>query len=203
MSDPLTRLRRRPQLAPLLLPLLALVVAGATVFGLSLWARTTVVILVRHAEAATSDATSDTGDPDLSPAGESRARRLGPFLAELLAGRAVDYLYSADLRRAQQTAASVANQFQVPINLLGASDWSGLAGRIQREHRGATVVVVGAATELAGLARRLGNATIAPDADDHASVFVVTAPSLGPPWLLRVRYGDGPERKPVSDKKSR
>jgi phosphohistidine phosphatase SixA len=198
MSDPLTRLRRRPQLAPLLLPLLALVVAGGTLFGLNLWARTTVVILVRHAEAATSD----TGDPDLSPAGESRARRLGPFLAEILAGRAVDYLYSADLRRAQQTAASVANQFQVPINLLGASDWSGLAGRIEREHRGATVVVVGAATELAGLARRLGNATIAFDADDHASVLVVTAPSLGPPWLLRVRYGEGPERKTVSDKKS-
>jgi phosphohistidine phosphatase SixA len=187
----------------LLLPLLALVVAGATAFGLSLWARTSVVILVRHAEPATSEATSDTGDPDLSPAGESRARRLGPFLAEMLAGRAVDYLYSADLRRAQQTAASVANQFHVPINLLGSSDWSGLAGRIQREHRGATVVVVGAATELAGLARRLGNATIALDADDYASVLVVTAPSLAPPWLLRVRYGEGAERKPVSDKKSR
>jgi broad specificity phosphatase PhoE len=174
------------------------VVAGGTVFGLSLWARTTVVILVRHAEAATSE----TGDPDLSPTGESRARRLGPFLADVLSGRTVDYLYSADLRRAQQTAASVANQFQVPINLLGASDWSGLAGRIQREHRGATVVVVGAATELAGLARRLGNATIAIDADDYASVLVVTAPGLGPPWLLRLRYGEGPERKPVSAKQS-
>ena len=68
MTDPLHRLRRT-HLVPLLVPLLAVLVAGLGVIWLSSWVRTTVVILVRHAEAATAT----TGDPDLSPAGERRA----------------------------------------------------------------------------------------------------------------------------------
>jgi len=106
-------------LVPLLLPLFAVIAAGAGVFWLGTWARTTVVILVRHGEAATSTA----GDPDLSVAGERRTARLGEFIADTLPGSQVDHLYAADTRRAQQTAASVANQFKLPINLLASSDW--------------------------------------------------------------------------------
>lgn len=195
MTDPEIRRRRRPQLAPVLIPLLALLVAGTTTFALSLWARTTVVILVRHAEAEASE----TGDPDLSAAGETRARRLGPFLEDALAGRAVDYLYSADLRRSQQTAASVSNQFQVPINLLGKADWSRLASRILGEHRGSTVAVVGGTAQLEGLARRLGGAPLAIDDADHSVVLVVTRPSLGAPRLLRLHYGPVQEPRQTSD----
>lgn len=188
MTDSPIRLRRRPLLTPLLVPLLALIAAGVAVFALSLWTRTTVVILVRHAEAASSQ----TGDPDLSPAGDSRARRLGPFLEDVLPTDEVDHLYAADSRRAQQTAASVANQFKLPINLLGSSDWAGLASRIKREHRGATVVVVGYAATLQGLASQLGGAAVTLEDDDFGSIFVVVIPSLGQPQLLRLRYGDGP-----------
>lgn len=188
MTDTQTRMRRRPLLAPLLLPLLALLAAGVAVFALSLWTRTTVVVLVRHAEAASSQ----TGDPDLSPVGESRARRLGPFLEDALPAGEVDHLYAADTRRAQQTAASVANQFKLPINLLGSSDWAGLASRIRREHRGATVVVVGYAGNLQSLANQLGGAAVAVEEDDFGSIFVVVLPSPGQPKLLRLRYGDAP-----------
>jgi len=189
MIDPQTRRRRRPQLAPVLAPLLGLLVAGATIFALSLWARTTVIILVRHAESAVSE----TGDPDLSPAGEARARLLGRFLEDALAGGAVDYLYSGDLRRSQQTAASVANQFKVPINLLGNADWARLASRILGEHRGSTVAVVGGAAQLQGLARRLGGAPFTIDDADYSVVLFVTRPSLGAPRLLRLHYGAVPE----------
>lgn len=184
MIDAETR-RRRPQLAPVLAPLLAVLVAGATVFALSLWARTTVVVLVRHAEAGTSQ----TGDPDLSPAGEARASQLGPFLEDALAGRAVDYLYSADLRRSQQTAASVANQFKVPINLVGNADWSRLASRILREHRGSTVAVVAGTAQLQSLVRRLYGAPVTFDETDYSVVLVITRPSLGAPRLLKLHYG--------------
>ncbi|MCK7578770.1 MAG: histidine phosphatase family protein [Chromatiales bacterium] len=110
-----------------------------------------MVILVRHAEAATSAG----GDPDLNSAGERRAALLGSFLADALPGRSVDHLYAADTRRAQQTAASVANQFKLPINLLAASDWAGLVSRIKRDHRGETVVVVGYASTLPGVLNQL------------------------------------------------
>jgi len=188
MTDTQIRMRRRPLLAPLLLPLLALLAAGVALFALSLWTRTTVVILVRHAEAASSQ----TGDPDLSPVGELRARRLGPFLDDALPVGTVDHLYAADTRRAQQTAASVANQFKLPINLLGGSDWSGLASRIKRDHRGATVVVVGFSASLQSLASQLAGTAITLDEGDYGSILVVVLPSPGQPQVLRLRYGEGP-----------
>jgi broad specificity phosphatase PhoE len=170
---------------PLLLPLLAVIAAGAGVFWLATRSTTTIVILARHAEAADSA----TGDPDLSPAGERRAARLGAFLADALPGRQIDHLYAADTRRAQQTAASVANQFKVPINLLPASDWPGLASRVRREHRGETVVVVGYAAALPGVLNQLSATTVAFEDNDFESVFVVVMPSPGQPRVLRLRYG--------------
>jgi broad specificity phosphatase PhoE len=177
---------RKAQLVPLLLPLLALLAAGMAVLGVSLWARTTVVILVRHAEASSSQ----TSDPDLSPAGEARARQLGAFLSDALPTGAVDHLYSADTRRAQQTAAAVANQFKLPINLLGSSDWAGIADRIERDHRGATVVVVGYPASLVAAAQRLAGAEITLEEGDFGSIFVVVIPGIGQPRVLRLRYGD-------------
>jgi broad specificity phosphatase PhoE len=193
MSETQAGLHRRPHLAPLLLPLLALLAAGVALLALSLWTRTTVVILVRHAEAASSQ----TSDPDLSPAGESRARRLGPFLEDALPVGTVDHLYAADTRRAQQTAASVANQFKLPINLLGGSDWAGLASRIKRDHRGATVVVVGYQASLQALAGQLAGSAITLEEGDFGSILVVVLPSPGQPQVLRLRYGDG--TKPVGN----
>lgn len=200
MADPLTGLRRRLQLAPLLVPLLVLLAVGTGMLAVAWWARTAVVILVPHAEAGASD----TGDPDLSPAGETRAHRLGPFLADVLPGRVVDHLYAAGTRRSQQTAVSVANQFKLPINLLGGSDWGDLASRLRREHRGSTVVVVGHAEALRGLAERLGTGALPLAADDHASLFVLVSPGPGEPRLLRLSYGDPAAARPTgSSKESR
>jgi phosphohistidine phosphatase SixA len=199
--DPLTRLRRRPLMAPLLLPLLALLMAAAGVYWLGTWSKTTVVILVRHAEAAQSS----SGDPDLSPAGEKRVARLGALLSDVLGERKVDYLYAADTRRAQQTAAPVANEFKLPINILASSDWSGLAARIRREHRGKTVVVVGYATTLPGVINQLSGSDLAMAEDEFDAIYIVIAPSPGETRVLRVRYGtqnaaslDEPARKKAS-----
>jgi len=186
MTDSTTRLRRRPLLAPMLVPLLAVILFGAGVAWVGSRARTTVVVLVRHAEPVAAQ----TGDPDLSPAGERRAAALGEFLADALPGQAVDHLYAADTRRAQQTAASVANQFKLPINLLAGSDWSGLASRIKRHHRGETVVVVGYASTLPGVLEQLSTTHVTLEQSDFGSVFVVVMPSPGQPRFARLRYGD-------------
>jgi broad specificity phosphatase PhoE len=189
--DPLTRLRRRPFMAPLLFPLLALLMAAAGVYWLGTWARTTVVVLVRHAEAGESA----SGDPDLNAAGEKRVAQLGTLLDDLLADRKVDYLYAADTRRAQQTAAPIANQFKLPINVLASSDWSGIASRIRREHRGKTVVVVGYATTLPGVINQLSGHELAMRDDEFDAMYVVVLPSPGETRVLRLRYGPpGPLR---------
>jgi phosphohistidine phosphatase SixA len=183
--DPLTKLRRRPFMAPLMIPVLGIVMAAAGVYWLGSWARTTVVVLVRHAEGGEST----SGDPDLSPAGERRVAPLGALLGDLLADRKVDYLYAADTRRAQQTAAPVANEFRLPINLIASSDWPGLAARIKREHRGKTVVVVGYSTTLPAVISQLSGTDFAMRDDEYDAVYVVVMPSPGETRVLRMRYG--------------
>jgi len=195
MTDPLHRLRRRASLLPLLVPLIAVIVVVAGSVWLSTWARTTVVILVRHAEAPAAS----SGDSDLGPVGERRAARLGAFLADALPGRSVDHLYAGDTRRVQQTAASVANQFKLPINLLAGSDWPGIASRIRREHRGQTVVVVGYASTLPIVYNQLSGGHLTLDDDDFGSVFVITLPSPGEARVVRLRYGEPPTATRVPD----
>jgi broad specificity phosphatase PhoE len=183
--DPLTKLRRRPFMAPLLIPLLGVLMAAAGFYWLGTWAKTTVVVLVRHAEAGESA----SGDPDLTAAGEKRVAGLGTLLNDVLADRKVDYLYAADTRRAQQTAAPVANEFKLPINVLASSDWSGLAARIKREHRGKTVAVVGYATTLPGVISQLsGHDVVMPD-DEFDAIYIVVMPSPGETRVLRLRHG--------------
>lgn len=183
--DPLTKLSRRPFMAPLLIPVLGIVMAATGIFWLGSWARTTVVVLVRHAEAGTTT----SGDPDLSPAGEKRVAPLGTLVADMLADRKVDYLYAADTRRAQQTAAPVANEFKLPINVIASSDWSGLAARIKREHRGKTIMVVGYASTLPGVISQLSGRDYAMREDEYDAVYVVVLPSPGETRVIRLRYG--------------
>jgi phosphohistidine phosphatase SixA len=185
MPEPLDRMRRRPLLAPLLLPLLVLLAAGAGIFWLGSWARTTVVVLVRHAESQTAS----SGDPDLSAAGSQRAAALGVFLADLFVAGKVDHLYAADTRRAQQTAAPVANQFGLPINLLASNDWPTLARRIRSDHRGQTVVVVGYSSTLPVVLQQLAETQIDVGEDEFDSIYVVVLPSPGEPRVLRLHYG--------------
>jgi broad specificity phosphatase PhoE len=191
-----TRMRRRPLLAPLLIPMLGLLAAGAGIYWIGTWARTTVVVLVRHAEASTST----NGDPDLSPAGEKRVAELGDTLAGFLGESKVDYLYSADTRRAQQTAAPVANQFKLPINLLASSDWAAVAGRIKREHRGKTVAVVGDAATLPMVMSQLSGGSVAMAEDEFDSIYVVVIPSPGETRVFRLRYGETGTRMPSASK---
>ena len=185
MPEPLDRMRRRPSLAPLLLPLLVLLAAGAGIFWLGSWARTTVVVLVRHAESQPGSG----ADPDLSVAGEQRVAALGGFLADLFVAGKVDHLYAADTRRAQQTAAPVANQFGLPINLLASNDWQTLAPRIKSDHRGETVVVVGYSGTLPIVLEQLTSTRVNVGEDEFDSVFVVVLPSPGEPRVLRLHYG--------------
>jgi phosphohistidine phosphatase SixA len=190
MAKDLSRLRRRPLLAPLLLPMLGLLAAAGGLYWLRAWDRTTTIVLLRHAETATT-----AGDPELSAAGTRRAALLGELIADLLPHQRVDYLYAADTRRAQQTAAPVANQFQLPINVLTGSDWASLAGRLAREHHGRTVVVVGYASTLPAVVEGLSGQGVAIGPDEFDALFVVVRPASGEPRVLRLRYGEpSPDR---------
>jgi len=189
-------MRRRPLLAPLMIPMLSILAAGAGIYWLGTWARTTVVVLVRHAEARSGD---NAADPDLSAAGEKRAAKLGELIADVLGARKPDYLYAGDSRRAEQTAAPIANHFKMPVNLLAASDWNGLAGRIKRDHRGRTVVVVGYASSLPLVLNQLSGENIAMADDDYDSIYLVIVPTPGEARVLHLRYEAAGLRGPPGD----
>jgi broad specificity phosphatase PhoE len=114
------------------------------------------------------------------------------LLSDVLVDRKVDYLYAADTRRAQQTAAPVANEFKLPINVLASSDWAALASRIKREHRGKTVMVVGYASTLPSILGQLSGENVAMRDDEFDSIYLVIMPSPGETRLLRLRYGSTP-----------
>ena len=194
MSAELKRLRRRPLLLPIAVALLIALAAASGIYWSQSNARTTVVVLVRHGEPAAGE----SGDPDLSRAGEQRAAGLGAYLDEVLAGRVVDHIYAADTRRSQQTAAPVANQFRLPVNLLAASDWEDLPSRIRRQHRGETVVVVGYAGTLPEVIRTLSAIDVAIEPEEYDALFIVALPSPGEARLFKLRYGPASAGKPAA-----
>lgn len=199
MSNELTRLRRHPLWTPLLLPIVAIGLAAAGIYWLGSWARTTVVVLLQPGEVAADV----VADPELSRAGARRVEALGAALEDLLAGRTVDYLYAADSRRAQQTAAPVANQFGLPVNLLAESDWPALARRIRWEHRGDTVVVVGYARTIPTVVEALSGTQVALADAEYDTMFLLAKPSIGDTHVFRVRYQPPQKPRESGDKTSR
>ncbi len=70
------------------------------------------LVLIRHLKTDTS-ASSDDGNPPLSAAGRQQAAKL----IDALRTRRIAQVYSSDLRRAQETAETIAKAFGVPLKL--------------------------------------------------------------------------------------
>jgi len=180
----ITRYRRPFFLAPLWLTLLAALVLGAVAFALYRGASTTVVVLVRAAE-------KDPGtiaDPPISPEGEERAQRLARAFGDGLGGLGLDSIYVSDDRRAQQTAAPLAERLHRAPVVFAAADASSTAGRLLREHGGGTVLVVGGGDTVAQMLRALAGTEAAPVTDAAAVMYVVSVPSVGRAHAVRLRF---------------
>jgi broad specificity phosphatase PhoE len=86
------------------------------------------VLFIRHAETEMAGRFCGHSDPELNPAGRAR---LGP-LVEMLAGQAIDRVYSSDLVRARSTAQAIAGARGIPLELRPAlrecyfGAWEGL-----------------------------------------------------------------------------
>jgi broad specificity phosphatase PhoE len=89
----------------------------------------TVILLARHGETDWNSERRWQGHADrpLNDAGREQARDL----AETLAGRTIDVVYSSDLTRAHETALIVAEQLGLPVEVdadlreVDVGDWSG------------------------------------------------------------------------------
>ncbi|MBV9242509.1 MAG: histidine phosphatase family protein, partial [Acidobacteria bacterium] len=63
-----------------------------------------IIVLVRHAEKAGENAMDKTGDPDLSPDGQARAKKLLAFAKRYKPHE----IFATATKRAQETAAPIA-----------------------------------------------------------------------------------------------
>ena len=180
-----TELRRRPLLTPVWLTALAalvVVVLGAW-FLASL--STTTVVIVRHAEKELGT----IEDPPLSQAGEQRAQLLARLFGERDGRGRINAIIASDTRRAQRTAAPLADRLGLAVTTVGARDYDELMRRI-RDHRGSRILVVGHSNTVPEIVQRLagGDAIPAIADDDYSQIYVVTMPTLGPASLLRMSY---------------
>ena len=185
METPVWTMRRRPFLAPLWLGALALLVVVIGAASLYQSATTTFIVIVPDAEAMQGG----IADPPLAPEGEERAERLARLFGGAGGAGRIAAIYSSPARRAQQTVAPLAALQRLPVEVLG-SDATGLAAtHALREQRGRVALLVGDTPLTSQWLASLGMSTPAGvRADDSASLYIVSIPTLGSARLLQLQY---------------
>jgi phosphohistidine phosphatase SixA len=186
VSPSLTR-RRRTFFAPLWLLAWAgiLVLVAAVVYWNS--ATTTTIVVIRHAEKQIG--TID--DAPLSPQGEQRATRLAQMFGDSESFGRVKQIYVTDTRRAQQTAAGLAQRLGLkPVVVEGKASASDIASRVMRENRGGLAIVIGHSNTVPQIVKELSDAHEVPAIGDEEfdTMYVVPVPTIGKASVLRMKY---------------
>lgn len=182
-----TELRRRPLLTPIWLSALAALVLLAV--GAWFWSSlaTTTIIVVRHAEKELG--TID--DPPLSQVGDQRAELLARMFGEREGPGRIAAIFASDTRRAQLTAAPLAERLHIAvITMKDPKDVEGLARQIRSGYRGQRVLVIGHSNTVPDIVRAVSRTIRVPALpdDDYSTIYIVTVPTLGPASVLKLTY---------------
>lgn len=182
----LSGLRRRPLLTPVWLTLLL----GAAMLAAAAWVwsaqRTTTVILLRHAEKELGS----IEDPPLSQAGEQRAVELARQFGDRSSIGGIDAIFVSDTRRAQRTAAPLAQKLGLTAFIYPSKDVGRLIDRIEADFRGRRVLVVGHSNTVPDLVHRLAPGVEVPAMPDseYDTIYIVSIPTFGRTTVLRLKY---------------
>jgi phosphohistidine phosphatase SixA len=136
-----------------------------------------VIVIVRHAEKAASGG----NDPDLSPAGRTRAEAL----ARILKDSGVTTIFATEFKRTQETAAPTATALGVSTTVIPAKDTNALVSKLHEVTGNA--LVVGHGDTIPNLLTALGiKGMLQIPADDYTELLIVTLGAK--PQLFRLRY---------------
>jgi len=185
MQTEFKRLKRRPFLVPLLLPL----VLVALIAIMAIWvfdARATSIIIV--VPSAETEAQTTSTNPALSDAGQLRAKHLQQFLDKAKPNRGVDVVYVSEGLATQQTAAPVASGMGLAVNVIPNALWPRLQHIITRDHSGEVILVVATTEKIKTYLAQAGVGEINVDTGDSSSVFVISRSSLSKKAVIRLRY---------------
>ena len=134
-----------------------LALAGALLAPMTAWAAPHIVYVTRHAEKASVDK-----DPELTAQGAARARTL----AAMLRKAGIGAIFSTPTRRTQQTAAPLAAQAGLDVQVYDAGRPALVVEKIKARKAGATLLV-GHSNNIGELVKLLGGAAGAPLGDDE------------------------------------
>ncbi|MFO0552199.1 MAG: phosphoglycerate mutase family protein [Polyangiaceae bacterium] len=146
--------------------------------------RAVTVYLVRHAEKAVVEASSDAAkDPPLSEQGRRRA----DGLAKAVAGVELRAVFATQFKRTQETVEPAAKAHGLSVEVVSADDVAGLVAKI-RAHAGATVLVAGHSNTVPEIAAKLGVKDALTLGDgDYGDLFIVES-KRGSGALQRKRF---------------
>lgn len=144
----------------------------------------TTVILVRHAEKATTAG----DDPQLSQEGAARAE----LLAKMFEHSGLTAIYSSQYVRTRKTAEPIAQKLGLQLKIVPAESTKKLVDTILARHSGGTLLVVGHSNTLPEIIAALGAGKIAeiPD-DDYDNLYIVTLAGKGKGKTIRLRFFSG------------
>lgn len=140
-----------------------------------------VVFLVRHAEKVDA-----SRDPDLSAAGLERAQALRALLRD--AG--IEHVHSSDFLRTRKTAAPIAEELGLAVELYDPRDLPALVQRLRET--GGRHLVVGHSNTTPGAVELLGGEA-GPEIDEESEydrLYVVTAGPDGTASTVLLRFGE-------------
>ena len=134
------------------------------------------VFIVRHAEKA-----DDSKDAELSEVGRARAEAL----ANMLRDSKISDIYTAEVKRTQQTAAPLAKALGLTITTLLSENHAALVAKLRAST--ANSLVVGHGNTIPDIIKALGiSEPVNISESDYDNLFVVV---LGEkPYLIRLNY---------------
>lgn len=167
--------------------LLLLTVFSATAFPTALGAvdqPPMTVILVRHAEKKI--VAPENKDPDLSPAGLTRAQEL----ARIFGNSGITGIYATQYKRTQQTVRPLADKLGLSVKQVEAAKTSELVKQVRSQNAGQVIFIVGHNNSVPEIIAALGGPQlpIIPEAE-FDNLYILSIQNDGSARLLKMKYG--------------
>jgi 2,3-bisphosphoglycerate-dependent phosphoglycerate mutase len=142
----------------------------------------TTFIVVRHAEKAMTESTSD---PSLAPEGSERANKLAALLKEVN----VSAIYSTNYKRTKSTVIPVAEAKSIPIQDYKSLKETELDEMIKK-YPGGTILIAGHSNTVPGIVNLLIGKEQYKNLDDsnYGSLFIVSVTERGKASVTLLTY---------------
>src|SRR5438132_2742674 len=156
--------------AALVFSMLFAVLGAALVFAYYATFRrpVTTIILVRHAEKVIDP---NNSDPDLSPAGQTRAQEL----VRMFGDAGINAIYATQYKRTQQTVKPLADKLGLLANQVNSKNTADLVAQIRSQNSGQVVFIAGHNNTVPEIIAALGGPTfpIIPETE-FDNLYIVT-----------------------------